>query len=168
MMRFPPGVVILNVYDVEDHPFNYQLAKLLTLGIHHSGVQVGQKEFSFTLEGIVVTEPRPAMVRCRLTSCQVQSTHVSADVVHRSLSKLQHEFTPSSYDPINRTATPLRSSRQRSTCAGNCNHFSAAFVNLVRASVRPSVVQAAVHQADHLLLPDIFFLPKQQATLPPV
>mmetsp|Transcript_6893 Transcript_6893/g.22297 ORF Transcript_6893/g.22297 Transcript_6893/m.22297 type:complete len:153 (-) Transcript_6893:560-1018(-) len=152
MMRFPPGVVILNVYDVEDHPFNYQLAKLLTLGIHHSGVQVGQKEFSFTLEGIVVTEPRPAMVRCRLTSCQVQSTHVSADVVHRSLSKLQHEFTPSSYDPINR----------------NCNHFSAAFVNLVRASVRPSVVQAAVHQADHLLLPDIFFLPKQQATLPPV
>jgi len=89
--KYPPGVVILNVYDVEGHPFHYSVAKLLSLGIHHSGVQVGPKEFSFTLEGIVVTDPTPSQAHCTLTSSYIQANHVSADVLHRALNRLHYE-----------------------------------------------------------------------------
>ena len=47
------STVRLNVYDVVDHPFNYKIGKWLSLGIHHSGIQIDEREFAFTLEGIV-------------------------------------------------------------------------------------------------------------------
>ncbi|KAJ8604588.1 hypothetical protein CTAYLR_007637 [Chrysophaeum taylorii] len=148
--KYPPGLVILNVYDVVDHPFHYEVAKMLTLGIHHTGVQVGNREFSFTLEGIVITEPRPPMVRCKLTSSEVQTRSASPETVQRALAKLQFEFTPLTYDPLHR----------------NCNHFSAALISMVAGTSLPGWVNRAPTMAG--MLGTRFRLKRASVTAPPV
>ena len=45
------STITLNVYDVVDHPFHYAVGKMLSCGIHHSGIQVDEREFAFTLGG---------------------------------------------------------------------------------------------------------------------
>ena len=64
--KLPDATVVLNIYDVVEHPFAYSIGKWMTLGIHHTGIQVGMREFAFTLEGIVITEPH-RIPRCKLT-----------------------------------------------------------------------------------------------------
>ena len=135
---------------VEGHPFHSAVGKWLTLGIHHSGVQIGNKEFSFTLEGIVITDPRPPMHRCRLTSSHVQATQIPGDLVLRALGRLQSEYTPQTYDPITR----------------NCNHFSAAFVAALTGRQVPGWINRAPTVAG--LFGTRFQLKRATATAPPL
>lgn len=144
--------VILNVYDVVDHPYNYSVGKMLSLGIHHTGVQVGSREYSFTLEGIVVTRPRThtANNTCRLTKSVVQG-EASEEIVQRVLTtKLQFEFTPSTYDPL----------------SNNCNHFSSALVEAVTGTKVPAWVNRAPRVAG--MLGTRFKIDPAKATAPPV
>ena len=46
--KLPDATVVLNIYDVVEHPFAYSIGKWMTLGIHHTGIQVGMREFAFT------------------------------------------------------------------------------------------------------------------------
>ena len=125
--------MVLNIYDVVEHPFNYALAKYLTLGIHHTGVQVGSREFAFTLEGIVVTEPQ-RIPRCKLTHRVVLTRKATEDLVQTALSALQTEFTAATYDPLER----------------NCNHFADAFCALVSSTRVPTWVNRAPTMASLL------------------
>ena len=94
--------------------FSYTLMKMATLGIHHTGIQIGMRELAFTLEGIVVTEPHK-IPRCKLTHRILLTRDATEAVVHAALAKLQPRFTPASYDPLSL----------------NCNHFSDAFCRLL-------------------------------------
>ncbi len=40
VQRRDDSTITLNVYDVVDHPFHYAVGKMLSCGIHHSGIQV--------------------------------------------------------------------------------------------------------------------------------
>ena len=108
------STITLNVYDVVDHPFHYAVGKMLSCGIHHSGIQVDEREFAFTLEGIVVTEPHK-IPRCALTHQILLTRSASDSQVRDALSVLQRRFTAHNYDPL----------------TNNCNHFSDAFCELL-------------------------------------
>jgi len=128
----PGSTILLNIYDVVEHPFNYQVAKLLTLGIHHTGIQIGMREFAFTLEGIVVTEPH-RIPRCKLTHRLLVTSEATDEVITSALRKLQRTFTPQTYDPLEK----------------NCNHFTDAFCQLFDVRV-PAWVNRAPTMASML------------------
>ena len=111
VQRRDASTITLNVYDVVDHPFHYAVGKMLSCGIHHSGIQVDEREFAFTLEGIVVTEPHK-IPRCSLTHRILLTRNASDGQVRDALSVLQRRFTAHNYDPL----------------TNNCNHFSDASV----------------------------------------
>ena len=131
--RNPESTILLNIYDVIEHPFNYQLAKILTLGIHHTGIQIGMREFAFTLEGIVVTEPH-RIPRCKLTHRVLLTSKATDELVKTALRNLQRRFTPQTYDPLN--------------C--NCNTFSDAFCQLLGNFRVPAWVNRAPTMASML------------------
>ena len=120
------STVRLNVYDVVDHPFNYKIGKWLSLGIHHSGIQIDEREFAFTLEGIVVTEPH-RIPRCVLTHQMVLTRTASHEMVRAALQVLQRRFTAMNYDPLTH----------------NCNRFSDAFCALLECRAVPGWVNRA-------------------------
>mmetsp|Transcript_6066 Transcript_6066/g.15453 ORF Transcript_6066/g.15453 Transcript_6066/m.15453 type:complete len:254 (+) Transcript_6066:124-885(+) len=120
------STITLNVYDVVDHPFHYAVGKWLSCGIHHSGIQVDEREFAFTLEGIVVTEPHK-IPRCRLTHQILLTRNASDSQVRDALSVLQRKFTAHNYDPL----------------TNNCNHFSDAFCALLNVRKVPGWVNRA-------------------------
>ena len=120
------STITLNVYDVVDHPFHYAVGKWLSCGIHHSGIQVDEREFAFTLEGIVVTEPHK-IPRCRLTHQILLTRNASDAQVRDALSVLQRKFTAHNYDPL----------------TNNCNHFSDAFCALLNVRKVPGWVNRA-------------------------
>ena len=120
------STITLNVYDVVDHPFHYAVGKMLSCGIHHSGIQVDEREFAFTLEGIVVTEPHK-IPRCALTHQILLTRSASDSQVRDALSVLQRRFTAHNYDPL----------------TNNCNHFSDAFCELLNVRKVPGWVNRA-------------------------
>ena len=120
------STITLNVYDVVDHPFHYAVGKWLSCGIHHSGIQVDEREFAFTLEGIVVTEPHK-IPRCSLTHRILLTRNASDSQVRDALSVLQRKFTAHNYDPL----------------TNNCNHFSDAFCELLNVRKVPGWVNRA-------------------------
>ena len=120
------ATITLNVYDVVDHPFHYAVGKWLSCGIHHSGIQVDEREFAFTLEGIVVTEPHK-IPRCSLTHRILLTRTASDSQVRDALSVLQRKFTAHNYDPL----------------TNNCNHFSDAFCELLGCRKVPGWVNRA-------------------------
>jgi len=131
--KVPGSTILLNIYDVVEHPFNYQLAKYLSLGIHHTGIQIGMREFAFTLEGIVVTEPH-RIPRCELTHRVLLTKSATDDVVQRALRNLQKQFTPQTYDPLEL----------------NCNHFADAFCRQIGDVRVPAWVNRAPQMASFL------------------
>ncbi|KAJ1450152.1 hypothetical protein M885DRAFT_488966 [Pelagophyceae sp. CCMP2097] len=143
--------IILNIYDVTQHPFSYAWAKALTLGIHHTGIQVGMREFAFTLEGacIVITEPHK-VPRCTLTHRTVLTRSANERMLHVALKKLSMEFTPRSYDPLTK----------------NCNHFSFKFCEYLGAKMPPAWVNRAPELASSL--GTRFRLRPPKITAPPV
>lgn len=143
--------VILNVYDVVDHPYHSSVGNMLSLGIHHTGVQVGSREYAFTLEGIVVTRPKKLIANnCRLTKSVVQGEASEEVVQHVLTSRLQHEYTPSTYDPLSK----------------NCNHFSTAFVEAITGTKVPPWVNRAPRVAG--MLGTSVNVDPTKATAPPV
>ena len=126
VQRRDDSTITLNVYDVVDHPFHYAVGKMLSCGIHHSGIQVDEREFAFTLEGIVVTEPHK-IPRCSLTHRILLTRNASDGQVRDALSVLQRKFTAHNYDPL----------------TNNCNHFSDAFCELLNVRKVPGWVNRA-------------------------
>lgn len=125
MGTVPDSTILLNIYDVVEHPFNYRVAKWMSLGIHHSGIQIGMREFAFTVEGIVVTEPHQ-IPRCKLTQKILLKQNATEALVLAILSRLQRKFKPQTYDPLYL----------------NCNAFSDAFCRCVGSRL-PSWVNRA-------------------------
>lgn len=130
--RVADTTIVVNIYDVVEHPFNYRLAKWMSLGIHHSGIQVGMREFAFTLEGIVVTEPH-RIPRCKLTQRVVLTHDATEPMLQGVLEKLQRDFTPQTYDPLTL----------------NCNSFTDAFCQCLGTRL-PSWVNRAPNIAQAL------------------
>ena len=133
VQRRDDSTITLNVYDVVDHPFHYALGKWLSCGIHHSGIQVDGREFAFTLEGIVITEPH-RIPRCKLTHRILLTRNATDAMVQGALTKLQREFTPATYDPLLK----------------NCNHFSDAFCARIGTKHVPPWVNRAPTMASML------------------
>ncbi|KAH8074378.1 Lys63-specific deubiquitinase [Aureococcus anophagefferens] len=147
--RLPDATVVLNIYDVVEHPFAYSIGKWMTLGIHHTGIQVGMREFAFTLEGIVITEPH-RIPRCKLTHRILLTRNATDAMVQGALTKLQREFTPATYDPLLK----------------NCNHFSDAFCARIGTKHVPRWVNRAPTMAS--MLGTRFRLRPAKVTAPPV
>ena len=147
--KLPDATVVLNIYDVVEHPFAYSIGKWMTLGIHHTGIQVGMREFAFTLEGIVITEPH-RIPRCKLTHRILLTRNATDAMVQGALTKLQREFTPSTYDPLLK----------------NCNHFSDAFCSKIGDKLVPTWVNRAPTMAS--MLGTRFRLRPAKVTAPPV
>jgi len=147
--KLPDATVVLNIYDVVEHPFAYSIGKWMTLGIHHTGIQVGMREFAFTLEGIVITEPH-RIPRCKLTHRILLTRNATDAMVQGALTKLQREFTPATYDPLLK----------------NCNHFSDAFCARIGTKHVPPWVNRAPTMAS--MLGTRFRLRPAKVTAPPV
>jgi hypothetical protein len=98
----------INVYDIID----FRLLKRIGLGLHHSGVQIGdQSEYEYgDGYGITIVEPKTAIGATFSHSIELGT--IKTDVVSLLLREMYTEFTGDNYDILSR----------------NCNHFTEQFV----------------------------------------
>jgi hypothetical protein len=98
----------INIYDILD----VRLLKTIGLGVHHSGVQIGDcSEYQFgDGYGISVIEPKTANGATFSHSIDIGT--IKQEIVDETLREMYTEFTCDNYDLLSR----------------NCNHFTEQFV----------------------------------------
>jgi deubiquitinase DESI2 len=102
--------VFLNVYDLS--PANEYLVPFLGLGLHHSGVEISGREYSYGSGGGIFEGPPRTAPGARFR-CQVELGTIDAGIgskeLNRALDELRHHrgFGPNGYNLVRR----------------NCNHF---------------------------------------------
>ena len=104
----------------------------LSLGLHHSGVEVSGREFSFNDGGVFQTRPhectRGDEPQCVLKESKFLGVHVgSTNEFNGVLNELRRAFPPGSY----------------SLTGKNCNHFADAFCRALIGCGIPSYVNRA-------------------------
>ena len=104
----------------------------LSLGLHHSGVEVSGREFSFNDGGVFQTRPhectRGDEPQCVLKESKFLGVHVgSTNEFNGVLNELRRAFPPGSY----------------SLTGKNCNHFADAFCRALVGCGIPSYVNRA-------------------------
>ena len=118
--------IVLNVYDFDDVPASRFLA-WMKVGIHHSAVMIGNREWTFSDAGVFTMRPRAAP-RCTLRESIVLAEHRgSYNDVTAVVQSLRAHFPPGSYD----------------LCKKNCNHFAEAFCQALVGVSIPSWVNRA-------------------------
>lgn len=97
----------INVYDIIDAG----KLKQFGLGLHHSGVQIGEcSEYEYSDGGISVIKPKTATGVTFVHS--IELGNIKQDIITIALREMQTEFTCDNYDILSR----------------NCNHFTEQFV----------------------------------------
>lgn len=130
-------MVLLNVYDLS--PVNDYLYAM-GLGLHHSGVEILGKEYSFASGGGVFdSSPKDAPGAKFRGSIELGSFEGGSAEVSSAISDLREEFGPDRYNLIKR----------------NCNHFANALVwRLLRRTIPGHVNRLAnIGQCCSCLLP---------------
>lgn len=128
-------VVTLNVYDfVRQDTYSASLLSALGMGLHHSGLQIDESEYTFNNSGIV-RMPRLRMPFCRLNESLTLGRYWgSDDDIEAILKDLAVVFRPGTYDAIYQ----------------NCNHFVESLaVRLVGVSI-PGWVNRSANVASTL------------------
>mmetsp|Transcript_15982 Transcript_15982/g.24156 ORF Transcript_15982/g.24156 Transcript_15982/m.24156 type:complete len:244 (+) Transcript_15982:67-798(+) len=130
-------VVLLNVYDLS--PANEYLYSM-GMGLHHSGVEILGKEYSFASGGGVFdSTPKEAPGAKFRESIELGSFEGGSAEVSSAISDLREDFGPDRYNLIKR----------------NCNHFANALVwRLLRRTIPGHVNRLAnIGQCCSCLLP---------------
>ncbi|KAJ8610845.1 hypothetical protein CTAYLR_006464 [Chrysophaeum taylorii] len=129
-------LVTLNVYDFvkQSDSYSQSLMSFFGLGIHHSGLQIEEMEYTFNSSGII-RMPGLRMPFCRLNeSISLGKYWGSKEDIEIILDELADEFRPGSYNIINR----------------NCNHFVETLAyRLIGVSI-PSWVNRSANVASSL------------------
>lgn len=113
--------VVLNVYDLIDNEYLYPWG----LGAYHSGVQVGNREYTYAGgSGVFAMEPKTAPGARFRESIELGHFTGSYTQLERALDDLKREFRPSDYDLLNR----------------NCNTFADALVQKLLGRKIPGFV----------------------------
>uniref|UniRef100_A0A7S3NPU6 PPPDE domain-containing protein n=1 Tax=Aureoumbra lagunensis TaxID=44058 RepID=A0A7S3NPU6_9STRA len=101
-------VVTLNIYDFIKHEsMSGSVMAFLGFGIHHSGLQIEDTEYTFNNSGIIRMQ-RLRMPFCRLNdSINLGKFWGTNQELENILSELESEFSPGSYNVLHK----------------NCNHF---------------------------------------------
>ena len=122
----------LNVYDFVKHDtMPGAVMSMAGVGIHHSGLQIGETEYTYNNAGI----RRMAVLRmpfCRLNESLALGKYYGEDEdIEATLEALALEFPPGSYDVLKR----------------NCNHFSEALAQRLLGTSIPAWVNRSANIA---------------------
>ncbi|CAO0789913.1 unnamed protein product [Mucor circinelloides] len=128
--------VYVNVYDMIQPNYITQFGYYaLGVGVFHSGVEIGGKEYCFgghdipNVTGVFVIEPRIGIPELKLKQTfDMGTTHLTEKEIEDLLLQLSDEFTGPSYNLLSR----------------NCNHFTEEFVvNLTQKTIPAWINRAA-------------------------
>jgi len=119
--------VYLNVYDL--NPINDSCLYTMGLGLHHSGVEINGREYSFASEaGIFNSTPKEVSNAKFRESLLLGTFDGGESELRKSLSSLEDEFGPNDYNLIRK----------------NCNHFANALCwVLLKKTIPPHVNRLA-------------------------
>ncbi|CEP16540.1 hypothetical protein [Parasitella parasitica] len=127
--------VFVNVYDMIQPNYITQFGYYaLGVGVFHSGVEIGHKEYCFgghdipNVTGVFVIEPRIGIPELMLKQTfDMGATTLSAKEIEELLLQLSDEFTGSSYNLLTR----------------NCNHFTEELVMKLTQKTIPAWINRA-------------------------
>lgn len=133
----PPSYVIVkvNVYDfLRGNTYSGSVLAFFGMGIHHSGLQIQDREWTFNTSGIVCM-PGLRMPGCRLNESIVLGRFWGdGDKIDEILIELGHKYQPGTYNLIDQ----------------NCNHFVEDFSQRLIGVSIPSWVNRSAHVAHAL------------------
>ncbi|CAM9916751.1 unnamed protein product, partial [Phaeothamnion confervicola] len=128
MSALTSRTVLLHVYDM--HSANSWLGAI-GLGVHHSGVEIGGKEYTFSAQGITHHPPKAAASETVIFKCTIPmgSFEGSYNEVHRIVRELRDDggFGPGTYSVTQR----------------NCNHFAESFCHALTGESVPAWLNRA-------------------------
>ncbi|KAI8087942.1 PPPDE putative peptidase domain-containing protein [Gilbertella persicaria] len=127
--------VYVNVYDMIQPNYITQFGYYaLGVGVFHSGVEIGGKEYCFGgheiphVTGVFVVEPKIGIPELTLKQTfDMGTTHLTEKEIEELLVKLSNEFVGPSYNLL----------------ARNCNHFTEEFVEKLTHKSIPSWINRA-------------------------
>lgn len=128
-------VVKVNIYDfVKRDTYSGSLLSFFGLGIHHSGLQIEDKEWTFNPSGII-SMPGLRMPGCRLNeSISLGKYWGAQEEIEAVLADLQTKYRPGTYNIINQ----------------NCNHFVEEFAQKLIGVSIPNWVNRSANIAGTL------------------